>query len=1055
MNNNTRKPLFQGFLSFTQWEKMYHAATDTLKGQDDRDVHAIKKSYFEWLNENLNRELQIDLDIAFSILIKLSKRYKGFSEYLEINTPYKKMLSLIEKGEKDKAEKEYKRIFKASPDLQFIKAKNLADEKQNHRALELASKILVQFNYSNKIKAQIHLFIAEQKAILNRSDANVNIEAACDLYLQELDGLDAEKKLPYLFFELLSLRAKEIVWFSYQELIAEKLSAKFSGEEIIVLCTCLDSLESIFSDEITALAIKKRLDVYDKYITGKFPDSVRDAALLWKAEQLMLLSRYEDSVLVYKESMLLVPDQSIWSILAHNQNFAGLYNDALFSINKALEYNPDNEIYLQIKFQTLLSLGRQKEALEIAKSLPKSAEDKLSIFEWNTLLTMGETSQIVERYANLERDNLSGKDYIAWMSGLWYENKMNQANDIFVHLLDNMDTLPDKDDPILLFVMVNLGSSFAYKISDLYDKYINSLLSQGQIIQLTYKPKALDVDLVDWLKRKDKLKELVEKVRSEKVPFDFKLMALCNIDPVAARGFLEEYRDLLDVIQYRKHDLRLSLLEGKTIENDLDLNILISELKEKDFDLLLNTAYEKERYDLVSGFLDIRPSARPMYTWYKFLACTFLGENEKGRQVLESVDFDHLINTHKFSASDNLISIGDVKMSPIQVLESIDSLFPSGFPYHRIALENFITLLKKASDPSLHKPIDWAVEAVLETIKLQPSKLNMNTAYGDEYNDLMVKKTLMDRLSKLLTRQEQKNAYASQCLRNRIQESILERYTEIVDTVKREERNRILANLSHSIKNMLRSVIDPLVNLRNEVPEKGALIENAIKGANLIREIVNAINLSFKTSIDDLLWDSQKPGIDSMSLHDIVTSSIRYSIGNMFDFRYFPAYAGNYFPRNLNKVEFQRVKDRWDTISSIADISMITDFVNDNMFMLDMELSDVSKYRLGNDKSSAIKLMILFQEIIFNAVKYASFVARKDRFIEIRLIDHEQNLSLTVSNSYRPEVQAKTTGVGKLVIENFAKVLDCQPEITTTDQVYTIRMEFNNIWRNHAQDPLH
>jgi two-component sensor histidine kinase len=125
------------------------------------------------------------------------------------------------------------------------------------------------------------------------------------------------------------------------------------------------------------------------------------------------------------------------------------------------------------------------------------------------------------------------------------------------------------------------------------------------------------------------------------------------------------------------------------------------------------------------------------------------------------------------------------------------------------------------------------------------------------------------------------------------------------------------------------------------------------------------------------------------------------------------------------------------------------------MFMLDMEVSDVSKYRPGNDKSSAIKLMILFQEIIFNAVKYASFVARKDRFIEIRLIDHEQNLSLTVSNSYRPEVQAKTTGVGKLVIENFAKVLDCQPEITTTDQVYTIRMEFNNIWRNHAQDPLH
>jgi len=134
---------------------------------------------------------------------------------------------------------------------------------------------------------------------------------------------------------------------------------------------------------------------------------------------------------------------------------------------------------------------------------------------------------------------------------------------------------------------------------------------------------------------------------------------------------------------------------------------------------------------------------------------------------------------------------------------------------------------------------------------------------------------------------------------------------------------------------------------------------------------------------------------------------------------------------------------------------LIKDFLDQHMFRLELNLDESRDYHVGNEKSSAIKLLILFQEIIFNAVKYASFVARKDRFIEIRLIDHEQNLSLTVSNSYRPEVQAKTTGVGKLVIENFAKVLDCQPEITTTDQVYTIRMEFNNIWRNHAQDPLH
>jgi len=288
-----------------------------------------------------------------------------------------------------------------------------------------------------------------------------------------------------------------------------------------------------------------------------------------------------------------------------------------------------------------------------------------------------------------------------------------------------------------------------------------------------------------------------------------------------------------------------------------------------------------------------------------------------------------------------------------------------------------------------------------------------------------------------------------------IYQQFRESINRMTEKVKTEERDRILSNLSHSIKNLIRSVIDPLTNLKTELPQKSAVIDNALRGANLIREMVNSVSLSYKASVDDLIWDAKRTDAESIALGDILQNSIRYSIGNMFDFRYFPAYAGNYFPRNLNKVEFQRVKDRWDSLSSIADMSMITEFVKDNMFTLDIELSEVSEYRLGNEKSSAIKLMILFQEIIFNAVKYASFVARKDRFIEIRLIDHEQNLSLTVSNSYRPEVQAKTTGVGKLVIENFAKVLDCQPEITTTDQVYTIRMEFNNIWRNHAQDPLH
>jgi len=71
-----------------------------------------------------------------------------------------------------------------------------------------------------------------------------------------------------------------------------------------------------------------------------------------------------------------------------------------------------------------------------------------------------------------------------------------------------------------------------------------------------------------------------------------------------------------------------------------------------------------------------------------------------------------------------------------------------------------------------------------------------------------------------------------------------------------EERNKIIADLSHYVKNMISSVIDPLENLKSETEIKPIIIQNALRGANLIREIVNAMNLSFKGSIDDFYYDA-------------------------------------------------------------------------------------------------------------------------------------------------------------------------------------------------------
>ncbi len=275
---------------------------------------------------------------------------------------------------------------------------------------------------------------------------------------------------------------------------------------------------------------------------------------------------------------------------------------------------------------------------------------------------------------------------------------------------------------------------------------------------------------------------------------------------------------------------------------------------------------------------------------------------------------------------------------------------------------------------------------------------------------------------------------------------------ELIETqAKLEERNRILANLSHSIKNMLKAVIDPLMNLREELPQKAVIIDNAIKGANLIREIVNAINLSFQTTLEELQWNVLNPGGESMTLQDMVVDSLRYSVSNMFDSRYFPAFSEKYFPRSLAKAQYDKIRSKWNEVSA-GDVPQIKGFLDKHMFRLELELDESRDYHVGNEKSSAIKLLILFQEIIFNAVKYASYIRFPERRIEIILASHGDKLELAVKNSFDPKVQARTTGVGKLVIENFARVLGCSPVIEETENTYSISLEFENLWQKQGTD---
>jgi signal transduction histidine kinase len=268
---------------------------------------------------------------------------------------------------------------------------------------------------------------------------------------------------------------------------------------------------------------------------------------------------------------------------------------------------------------------------------------------------------------------------------------------------------------------------------------------------------------------------------------------------------------------------------------------------------------------------------------------------------------------------------------------------------------------------------------------------------------------------------------------------------ERTENAKIEERNRIIADLSHSIKNLIATVIDPLQQLKQSETAQPQVIDNAIRGANLIREIVNAMNLSFKGSIDDFRYDARhNDSPDAMSVEQMVLESLEHSAGNMFDGKYFEKFMRKYFP---SREIYAKARSAWSEATSQSTLEPILQTLADHFFDPEISLENAADFRIGNEKGSAVKLMILFQEMIFNAVKYAAFVPRENRFVRIGFEEKGEKLVFRVENAYDSSVRVKSSGLGHVIIRNFAGTLGTEPEIRNQDNIYAIEVQFPNFWK--------
>ena len=226
---------------------------------------------------------------------------------------------------------------------------------------------------------------------------------------------------------------------------------------------------------------------------------------------------------------------------------------------------------------------------------------------------------------------------------------------------------------------------------------------------------------------------------------------------------------------------------------------------------------------------------------------------------------------------------------------------------------------------------------------------------------------------------------------------------------------------------------------------KPVAIDNAIRGANLIRSLVNAMNLSFRGSFDDFIYDVQNCSYDSSSsIYEMFVESLKYSISCMFDGKYFEEFVHNYF---LSKSVFIEAKNRWNDISQLNNLDTINSFLNTYFLNSTISIEIAKDFVIGNDKGSSLKLLILIQEIIFNAIKYSSFVPKQSRNLKIKFDTNEKNVSIKVSNIYKPKVQVKSSGLGLEIINNFSKLLQTKPILIKNNNLYSLEIKFKNLWR--------
>lgn len=290
-----------------------------------------------------------------------------------------------------------------------------------------------------------------------------------------------------------------------------------------------------------------------------------------------------------------------------------------------------------------------------------------------------------------------------------------------------------------------------------------------------------------------------------------------------------------------------------------------------------------------------------------------------------------------------------------------------------------------------------------------------------------------------------------------LKEEKLKRYKAIAEE-KIEERNRLLQNFSHNMKNTFIKAKAPLENLKREherthteVPQE---IDNSMKQIEKIEKVAHSINFSFKGSVSDILYDVHHHH-DGTHLKALMIEALETAVENILDTS---GMYSNFASRYFNLKQKKDVRQQFYQRCGNHDFTSFHQFFETYFFPLSINVDAAENFVLGDTRHSATKFSLLFDELLFNAVKYTSLVERENRFINISLLTKQSTIIFTVQNAFNPHnKEEKTTGIGHHIVQNLVSTMEGTYRKNTENGMYTITIHIRNFWgdENDEKDSVY